>query len=76
MKTIKEIDLSEPATFYESRLAPGMSFACLSQALRHAVNVPLARKHHTARIETHSGTQYGWDEISILHDHLRATGKD
>ncbi|WP_109578527.1 hypothetical protein [Aminobacter sp. AP02] len=75
MKDIKTINLNEPATFYESRLGPGMVFDSLSKALRHAVNVPLLKQHHPAKIITRSGSEYGWDEINVLHDHLRATDK-
>lgn len=72
MKDVRSVDWSEPATFYESRLGPGMVFDHLSKAVRHAVNVPLRRQHDTARIVTQSGSQYGWEEINVLHHHLRA----
>jgi hypothetical protein len=72
MKDIKSVDLNEPATFFENRLGPGMVFDHLSKALRHAVNMPLAKQHHSAKIITKSGDQYGWEEINVLHDHLRA----
>lgn len=75
VKDIKSIDLDEPATFYETRLVPGMVFDHLSRALRHAVNVPLRKQHHSAKILTQSGDQYGWEEINLLHDRLRATDK-
>ncbi|KQU76508.1 hypothetical protein ASC75_02535 [Aminobacter sp. DSM 101952] len=73
MKDVKSIDWIEAATFYESRLGPGMLFDHLSQAVRHAVNVPLRRQHDTARIVTQSGSQYGWQEINVLHHRLRAS---
>ncbi|WP_395449930.1 hypothetical protein ACHMW7_09030 [Aminobacter sp. UC22_36] len=72
MKNINSVDFNEPATFFEDRLGPGMVFDHLAQALRHAVNMPLAKQHHTAKIITRSGDQYGWGEINVLHDHLRA----
>ncbi|MRX37042.1 hypothetical protein IG197_19990 [Aminobacter sp. SR38] len=76
MKDIKSVDLHEPATFFEcedSQLPHGMAFDHLSQALRHAANVPLSRRHSSAKIVTRSGAQYSWEEINVLHDHLRAT---
>ncbi|WP_156381243.1 hypothetical protein [Aminobacter sp. DSM 101952] len=75
IKDLNSVDLNEPATFYENSLGPGMVFAHLSQALRHAVCMPLAKHHHTAKIVTQTGAQYGLGEINVLHDHLRATDK-
>ncbi len=72
MKNVNSVDFSEPATFFETRLGPGMVFSHLSQALRHAANMPLAKRHHAAKIITKSGDHYGWEEINVLHDHLRA----
>ena len=72
MKDIKSVDLHEAATFFEcddSQLPHGH----LSQALRHAANVPPGRRHSSAKIITRSGAQYRWEEINVLHDHLRAT---
>jgi hypothetical protein len=73
MKDIHSVDFNEPAIFFENRLGPGMAFDHLSRALRHAVGLPLAKQHNTAKIVTKSGDQYGWEEINFLHDHLRAT---
>lgn len=72
MKDITSTNFGEPATFFETRLAPGMAFDHLSQALRHAVNMPISKQHHSAKIITKSGDKYGWIEINVLHDHLRA----
>jgi hypothetical protein len=73
MKDPKTVDFSEPATFFENRLGPGMAFDQLSKAVRHAVCMPLAKQHHSATILTKSGDQYGWQDINVLHDYLRAT---
>jgi|APFEC2959095171_1045051.scaffolds.fasta_scaffold05782_2 hypothetical protein len=76
IKNINTVDLSEAATFYEKGLGEGMPFAHLSQALRHAVCVPLAKHHHSAKIVTKSGAEFGWEAINLLHDHLRSTDKN
>ncbi|MCX8572042.1 hypothetical protein [Aminobacter sp. MET-1] len=67
----KQVDLNEPATFYENRFNHGTFFPYLSQAIRHAVAVPSARQQQAASIVTQSGEQFGWAEISLLNDHLR-----
>lgn len=74
MKDIKSVDLHEAATFFEcddSQLPHGTAFDHLSQALRHAANVPLSRQRPSAKIVTRSGLQLGWEEITTLHEHLR-----
>jgi hypothetical protein len=71
MKDPASVDLNEPAKFFENRLGAGMAFDHLSMAIRHAANMPLAKRHHSAKIVTQSGDQYGWQEISVLHDRLR-----
>ncbi|MEO5323308.1 hypothetical protein PV773_08290 [Mesorhizobium sp. CC13] len=67
----KRVDLDEPATFYENRFTHGVFFGHLSQALRHAVCAPLTKQHPAASIVTQSGAQFGWEEINVLHDHLK-----
>ncbi|MBT1159283.1 hypothetical protein J1C56_27260 [Aminobacter anthyllidis] len=74
MKDFKSLDLHEPATFFEGdegELPRGMAFDHLSQALRHAANVPLSRQRPSAKIVTRSGLQLGWEEMTTLHEHLR-----
>ncbi|WP_432289605.1 hypothetical protein SLT36_31205 (plasmid) [Aminobacter sp. BA135] len=66
----KTVDLNCPATFYEDRFTHGTFFAHLAQAIRHAVATPSSRQMHSASIVTQSGDQFGWAEISLLHDHL------
>jgi|APFEC2959095171_1045051.scaffolds.fasta_scaffold05192_3 hypothetical protein len=64
----KPVDLNLPATLYEDRFNHGTFFPHLAQAIRHAA---ANRKLQSASIVTQSGEQFGWAEISVLHDHLR-----
>jgi hypothetical protein len=72
MKDPRSVDFAEPASFFESRLGPGMAFDHLSMAIRHAVGMPLAKRHNSARIVTKSGEQFGWQDINVLNERLRA----
>lgn len=73
MNDINSVDFDEPATFFESKehQPHGMAFDHLSQALRHAAHVPLSRQHPSAKIVTRSGVQFGWEQITALHERLR-----
>ncbi|GAA4133107.1 hypothetical protein ACFFTN_21455 [Aminobacter aganoensis] len=67
----KAVNLDEPATFYEDRFNHGTYFSHLAQAISHAVATSSSQQMHAASIVTQSGEQFGWTEISLLHDHLR-----
>jgi hypothetical protein len=66
----KLVDLNVSATYYQDRFNHGTFFPHLSQAIQHAVAMPLGAKQQSASIVTRSGEQLGWEELNMLNDYL------